>query len=102
MLTPYDWVYGISQIAAVVLSLFVALIGISLFQISLKKKQLHAWKFLLIALIFFTAEEVFGTLKTFGILTNISFITHIIPSFIMGFLITALIIQIQVNKGWLK
>jgi hypothetical protein len=102
MLTAYDWIYGISQIAAVVLSLFVVIIGVTLFRVSFKKKQLRPWTFLLLALLFFTAEEVFGALKTFGILSDVSFITHIIPSFIMGFLITALVIQIQVNKGWLQ
>ena len=102
VLTPYDWIYGIAQSSAAFLSIGVAILSISLFRISFQKKVLRAWAFLLFALLLFVAEEIFGALKTFGIVTKLPFITHIIPSVILGLLITSLIIQINVNRGWMK
>ena len=65
------------------------------------KKPLRAWKFLLVAVLFFAAEEVIGALKTFGIYIT-PHLTHVIPGIILGLLIAAIVIQININKGWLK
>lgn len=100
-LTVYDWFLGIAEIAAVFLSVVAGVIAISLFKISQKESVLNAWKFLIISLVLFALEEVLGALKTFGIYGT-PHLTHIVPSFIMIFLIAALITQIQVNKGWIR
>jgi hypothetical protein len=101
MLTLYDWLLGIAEIAAVFLSIVAGVMAVSLFKISHKESILNAWKFLIIALVLFALEEIFGALKSFGIYST-PHLTHIIPSFIMAFLIAALIAQINVNKGWVK
>jgi len=98
----YDWLYGIAQFSASFLAIIAAVISISLFRSAWKVKVLHAWKYLLIALILFAFEEVAGGLKTFGLISSLPFITHIIPTFILGFIIVALILEILVAKGWYK
>lgn len=72
-----------------------------MFRISGRAKVLQAWKFLIIALILFTLEEVVGSLKTFGIYST-PHLTHVIPSFLLVFLIAALVKQIEINKGWIS
>lgn len=98
MLTPYDWIYGITQLATVVLSIVAGFIAISMFQHASKKKYMAAWKPLIIALVLFVIEELIGVLRTFGIWSN-PWITHVIPSFILLFLIAALIKQINITRG---
>ena len=98
MLTPYDWVYGIAILTAVALSFIAGLLAISLFEKSSERKYLSAWKPLIVALILFTAEETFGALKVFGVWST-PWLTHVIPSFILVFLIFALIKQINITRG---
>lgn len=100
MLTTYEWVYGISQISAVVLSLIAGFIAVSMFSSARKIKRLHAWKWMISALIVFAIVEVFGFLRTFGIYSS-PFMTHALTGVILGFLIIALIVQININRGWL-
>jgi hypothetical protein len=59
--------------------------------------RLKPWKLLLIVLFLFTIEEVLGALKFFNIYTH-PFLTHIIPSFILGILIYALVLEIIIVK----
>lgn len=99
MLTTYDWVYGSCQLGSVVLSLVAGAIAISMLKQARKRRQLRAWPCLLWALVFFALEEVAGALKTFGVWST-PWLTHVIPSAILAFLIIALIIQIQVTKGY--
>ena len=98
MLTPYDWIYGITQLATVFLSLVAGFIALSMFQKAAQAKYLAAWKPMLIALVLFVIEEILGVLRTFGIWST-PFLTHIVPSFILVFLIAALIKQINITKG---
>jgi len=100
-LTLYDWIYGSAQIGAAVLSIIAAVIAVSMLRISHQEKLLRGWRALLVALIFFMLEEVFGALQTFGIY-NSPWITHVIPSVILGLLIFALINQLNVARGWLE
>ncbi|MBW2978887.1 hypothetical protein KY304_02130 [Candidatus Woesearchaeota archaeon] len=100
ILSSYDWVYGIAQLAAGFLAIIAAIIAMTMFGKS-NTKLLRAWKFLLIAVLVFAIEEVIGAMKTFGIYVT-PHLTHIIPGIILGLLITALIIQININRGWLK
>lgn len=98
----YNLLYGIAQFSASFLAIIAALISVSLFRSAWKVKVLHAWKYLLIALVLFAAVEVTGGLKTFGLISSVPFITHLLSTFILGFFIVALIIQILVAKGWYK
>ncbi len=101
MLTTYDWIYGISQISAVVLALVAALIALSLFSAARRIKYLHAWKWMIPALLFFVVVEILGVLRTFGVFSS-PFLTHILPGVILGFLFVALVVQTNINRGWIK
>ncbi len=97
-LTPYDWIYGITQLATVVLSIVAGFIAITMFQQAAQKKYLAAWRPLIIALVLFVVEELLGILRTFGIWSN-PWITHVVPSFILVFLIASLLKQINIVRG---
>ena len=101
ILTTYDWIYGIAQLAAAILSIFAGLIALQFFIQSVKRKNLAPWRYMAVALILFTVEEVLGTLATFGVFST-EYLTHIVPTVILAFLITSLTIQININKGCLK
>jgi len=66
-----------------------------------QKKRLRSWKFLLFALLLFAVEEVLGALQVFGVYST-PHLTHVIPSFILAFVIASLITQININRGWLQ
>lgn len=101
VLTPYDWAYGISQLAAVFLSIIAGIIAISMFKVSSQHPHLRSWKFLIVTLILFMVEEILGALRTFSVWDPAP-LTHLVPSFVLVFLIAALINQIQVNRGWVQ
>lgn len=86
------------MLAAVGLSIVAGAIAMHMFQLSHRRKYLAAWKPLCIALVLFAFEEIFGALKVFGIWGN-AWLTHVIPSFILVFLIAALIKQINITRG---
>ena len=98
VLTVYDWVYGSAQLGAMFLAIIAGLIAASMFRVSRKTKTLQAWKYLIPALILFAVEEVVGALQTFGVYST-PHLTHVIPSFILIFLIASLIKQIEINRG---
>jgi len=98
MLTAYDWVYGISVLTAFVLSLIAGFIALSMFKRAGQTRHLSAWRPLAIALALFALEEFFGGLKVFGIWKT-AWLTHVIPSFILIFLIAALVRQINITRG---
>lgn len=97
MLTAYDWAYGTSTIAVVFLSIVAGILALSLFRAAFMEKHLKAWRFLIFTLVFFAVEEVLGALKIFGIYST-PHLTHVVPGFILAFLIAALVNQIWVNK----
>ncbi len=92
---------GVLQIANVILAIFVGFMALSLFRRAWSKESLKAWRYLIFALILFAAEEAFGALKAFGIFST-PYLTHIVPSAILGLVIGALILQIDVVKRGLK
>jgi hypothetical protein len=49
----------------------------------------------------FAVEEVLGALKTFGIYST-PHLTHVIPFFILLFVIAGVLAQINITKGWLE
>lgn len=97
MLSLYDWIYGTAVLTALFLSFIAGFIAVTLFKSS-GKRNLGAWKYMIVALILFAFEEFFGSLKVFGIF-HTAWITHVIPSFILVFLIAAIVKQINITKG---
>ncbi len=97
----YDWIYGITQISAVVLAIIAGLLAVSLFSSARRIKYLHAWKWMIPGLLFFVIVEIIGVLRTFGIYSS-PFLTHILPGVILGCLIVALVVQTNINRGWIK
>ncbi len=88
---------GLLKIANLVLSIIAAFISISLIKTSNKKHYLRPWLALIAALFFFMIQEILGALRAFDIFET-SYLTHIVPTFILGFLIFALTFQINVKK----
>lgn len=99
MLSIYDWLLGIALISAVVLSLFAGIIALMMFGKTTQKRYLRSWKFMIMALGFFILQEIIASLKIFGIFST-PYLTHIIPSFILVLLIAAVVMQINITKGY--
>ncbi|HSU72982.1 MAG TPA: hypothetical protein VLJ21_03990 [Candidatus Binatia bacterium] len=97
MLSIYDYIYGIAQLAAGFLAIIAGFIALSLIQAA--KKELRAWKYMLAALVLFVVVEVIGALAAFGIPVA-PFWTHVLVSILLTLVITALIVQIHLGKGW--
>ncbi len=92
-----EYISGVIEIAVVFLAIVAGLIAATLFEAS-KKKQLLAWRPLIVVLILFAVEEVIKALRSFGIWST-PYLTHVIPSFILGLLIWALVMQIKISRG---
>lgn len=101
MFTTYEWIYGIAQFSAGFLSVVAGIIALSMFKTAKEHKTLKSWRYLIIGLVLFAVEEVIGALKTFGIYET-PHLTHVIPFFILLFVIAAVITQINITKGWLE
>lgn len=87
---------GVLQIANVFLAVVAGFIAASLFRVSHKRDLLKPWKALIIALILFAIEEIFGALNAFQLLAP-SFITHLIPTFILLLLIYSIDLQTKLH-----
>ncbi len=98
MLTVYEWIYGISALTAVFLSIIAGIIALTMFKTAGQRKYLSAWTPLIIALLFFALTEIVGALKIFGI-WDVPWLRQVIPSFILVFFIWALIKQIDITRG---
>ncbi len=92
-----QYIEGILKIANLFLSIIAGIIALSLFKIS-KRKELRPWRMLIIALLFFAVQEILGALRAFNIFST-AYLTHIVPTVILGFIIVALLLQININKG---
>ena len=79
------------------LAVVAGLIAASMFAVS-KSESLRPWKALAVALIFFALEEIFGGLRSFAIYSN-AWITHVIPSVVLAFLIWGLVAQLNLATG---
>ena len=101
MFTTYEWIYGIAQFSAGFLSVVAGIIALSMLKTAREHKTLRSWRFLIIALLLFAVEEVVGALKTFGIYST-PHLTHVLPFFILLFVIIAVIVQTNITKGWLE
>ena len=96
-----NFVYGSLQITNVFLSVVAGAIALTLFMAAWRKSSLKAWRPLIFALIFFAVEEILGALRSFNIYST-PHLTHVVPSIILGLLITALVLQIDVKSRGLK
>ena len=88
---------GILKIANLFLAIVAGFIALGLFRASRKKEILRAWKVLIFALVLFSIQEILGALRAFSIYES-PFLTHIIPTVILGLLITALVFQINLGE----
>lgn len=93
-----DYVEGLLKIANVFLSVVAGLIAIALFRASQGKEHLKAWKFLIVVLLLFAVQEIFGALRAFQIFSS-PYVTHIIPTAMLGFLVAAVLAQIEVHRS---
>jgi predicted membrane-bound dolichyl-phosphate-mannose-protein mannosyltransferase len=98
MLTVYGWILGIAQITVVLLSVIAGFLALSMFKRAGQKNYLKSWRPLIIALVFFAAVEIAGLLRNFQFHSN-PWITHVLVSFILVFLIAGLYRQINITKG---
>ncbi|MBS3122746.1 hypothetical protein J4434_07740 [Candidatus Woesearchaeota archaeon] len=89
-----EFITGTLQITAATLSVVAGIIAISLFKVSHVNVGLRAWKYLIVALVLFAIEEVIGALVSFKIIAP-TFLTHVIPAGIVGFIIIALTLEIN-------
>ena len=87
-----DYFEGILKLSNVFLSLIAGFIAVGLFKVSQKRKDLSPWRLLVVVLILFAVLEIFGALRAFKIFES-PFITHLIPTVMLGLLIGALVIQ---------
>ena len=88
---------GILKIANVFLVVVAGFIAISLIRISNKRKDLKPWLYLIVALVFFAVQEILGALRAFKIYES-AYLTHIVPTVMLGLLVTALIQQINLKR----
>ena len=91
-----QYIEGILKIANLVLALVAGAIALSLITASGKREELRAWKILIIALLFFVIQMILGVLRAYEIYTS-EFLTHVVPSVILGLLIYALAVQLDVH-----
>ena len=67
--------------------------------VSGRSDELVAWKSLMVVLVLFAIVEIVGVLDAFNIWREINYMRHIIPSFVLIFMIIAIIQQIWVTKA---
>ena len=91
------FIEGIVKIANFIIAIIAGAVTLSLIRHAEEYKVLRAWKVLIVVLILFVVQQVLGALRAFQIFTS-SFLTHIIPSFMLGFFIWAIVIQMGVVK----
>lgn len=91
-----DPITGTLQTANVFLAIVAGFVAASLYKSS-AKQEFRAWRILVFALILFSFEEIVGAIRSFGIYES-PFLTHVIPSLILGLLIWGLIVQIDVAR----
>ncbi len=92
-----EYLEGMLKISNLFLSLVAGYIALTIISMSSKKKLLVPWKILSFALIFFAIQEILGVLRAFNIYSS-SYLTHIVPTVILGLLIFCLTLQINLYK----
>ncbi|MBI5391265.1 hypothetical protein HZB02_07280 [Candidatus Woesearchaeota archaeon] len=90
-----EYLAGVLNIANLVLALVAGGLALSLLKVSHQQKELRPWKYLIIVLLLFMVEEILGVLRAFGVY-NSPYLTHLIPSAILGLLIAVLVVEKQI------
>ncbi|MBW2989158.1 hypothetical protein KY358_02450 [Candidatus Woesearchaeota archaeon] len=93
-----QYLEGILKITNLILASVAGIIGITMIKVSKKKKRLNAWVLLVIALVFFAVQEILGALRAFNIFES-PYLTHIVPTIILVFLMIALFKQINIDNS---
>lgn len=93
-----DYLTGVLQIGNTFLAIVAGFIAATLYKHS-SKKEFLAWKPLIFGLILLFVEEIIASFRSFGIYDS-PYLTHIIPSFILGLLIYALAVQVDVARHY--
>lgn len=96
-LTTLQFIEGILKIANIFLIIIAAVIASSMFKAAGKKKDLRPWTILIIVLILFTLQEILGGLRAF-LIWDPGAITRIIPTAMLGLIIWALALNMNVRK----
>ncbi|MBI2139846.1 hypothetical protein HYU14_02900 [Candidatus Woesearchaeota archaeon] len=91
-----DYLEGILKIGNLFLAVVAGYLAISLFSLSKSKSRLKPWSFLIFGLVLFAIQMILGFLRAFEIYTS-PYLTHIVPTAILGLLITALFLQINLG-----
>ncbi|MBI2137960.1 hypothetical protein HYU13_00065 [Candidatus Woesearchaeota archaeon] len=88
---------GVLKVGNLVLAIVAGYFAVSLIKVSHSRRELKPWVLLIFGLILFALQMILGALRAFQIFES-PFLTHIVPSAILGFLIAALVMQINLNK----
>lgn len=94
----YLYLYGTFQIANLFLAVIAGVMAASLFKASHQRHHLRPWRWLIVGLILFAILEIVGALRSFGIYTS-PFLTHILTTGIIAFLVVTLVMQIKVSEA---
>ena len=89
-----QYLEGILKIANVFLAVVAGIIALWLLRHSHKKKYTKAWYLLSGALVLFAVQEILGALRAFQIFSS-PYLTHIVPTVILGLLIWALAVEMR-------
>jgi hypothetical protein len=88
---------GVIKIANLVLAVVTGIAASTLFRKAWQKDELRAWRYLIFVLIFFAFQELLGALRAFDIFSS-PYLTHINVSVILGLLIAAIVLEINIKK----
>ncbi|HIH37578.1 hypothetical protein J4460_06140 [Candidatus Woesearchaeota archaeon] len=94
----YPFLVGVLQIADMFLAIVAGLISLNMVRHARRQEHLRPWKMLIPMMVLFALEMVIKALRAFGIFES-PYLTHVIPSIMMGFLIAALVMQIQITEA---
>lgn len=94
-----DFFAGMLQLTNMFLAVTAGGIAISMFKRAGKTSEpfLRPWKFLLTALVLYGVLQVVAVLRSFGIF-EVPFLTHIIVSVLLLFVIIGLIVELEVVR----
>ena len=94
-----DFFGGMLQLTNMFLAIIAGGIAISMFKVAGKKADpsLRPWKFLLFALVIYAVLQIVAVLRSFNIFET-PFLTHVIVSVLLFFVIIGLIIELEVVR----
>lgn len=98
MIVDENLLYGILAFASMFLAIVAAIIGISMFRASHKRKEFWSWKILILGLITYTIHKLFGALDAFNMYqTATGWMSQVFPILVQAFVLWAVILQIYIS-----